>query len=75
MTGDERYNELYDEMENLARKLVEIFDMERKFDEHEPERKHRIDPEILMARVGALHDVAEEMRFLKKFRGSLRLIK
>jgi hypothetical protein len=85
MTGAERTKQLYDEMERLARSLVDCFDTDRGFDklgvDEAPlvggvgSKSRMLDPEILFGRVAALDDVAQEWRALKKFRGSLQVVR
>jgi hypothetical protein len=71
MTGQEHYDKLYDEMAFIVAMLHESFEYEKNF----PALKHAIDPEILISRAEAINAVAQEMRYLKKFRGSLGLVK
>jgi len=74
VTGSERYIELYDEMENIVKNLAQSFAYGRQF-EKELGTGRGIDEEILIGRAKAINDIADEMRFLKKFRGSLGLVR
>lgn len=73
MTGAERYVELYDELKNLVYHLDLTFQMDAAHPDIAGGRG--CDPEVLIGRAKAINDVADEMRFLKKFRGTLGLVK
>lgn len=72
MTGEERFNELYDEMENLVYHLNLSFQYGRQYPDIKDGRG--VDENVLISRAKAIEDVADEMRYLRKFRGSLGLV-
>ena len=79
MTGEDRYKELYDELERLARSLVDCYDTDRGIQRahmngHIEGYQRRVDPQILIGRAEAINDCASELKFLQKFRGSLGLV-
>lgn len=77
VTGRQHHDELYDEIERIARHLVDAFNIERALAKHmspDGEYERRIDPDILIGRAGALYDAAQELKFLRKLRGSLRTV-
>lgn len=74
MTYQERYNELYDELQRLTANLHSTFLMGQTFEE-QGGNSRPIDPDILILKIGALRDAAQELKFLMKFNGSLHLVK